>query len=177
MCHLRPVSTEIARLHCAIVTHPDGRVFLRDFGSPSGTMINRRTLIGGEFEIQDGDNLEIGPLKFRITLQRTSSTSPLIETKSHKKLPRTAPLALTFDGKSPVTEWEDQAAAVIPGDNSVGLLGHWGAQYTEQLAGAVQAARHVRVRVGTRDLGEYEIGRSGAAYQALLKCGRLLKAD
>jgi hypothetical protein len=90
---------------------------------------------------------------------------------------KTAPLALTFDGKSPVTEWEDQAAAVIPGDNSVGLLGHWGAQYTEQLAGAVQAARHVRVRVGTRDLGEYEIGRSGAAYQALLKCGRLLKAD
>jgi hypothetical protein len=87
---------------------------------------------------------------------------------------KTAPLALTFDGRSAVTQWEDQAAAVIPGDNSVGLLGHWGAAHTAQLAGAVQAARHVRVRVGARDLGEYEIGKSGAAYQALLRCGRLI---
>lgn len=90
---------------------------------------------------------------------------------------KTAPLALAFDGKSPVTEWEDQLAEVIPGEASVGLLGHWGAEHTEQLAGAVQAARHVRVRVGARDLGEYEIGGSAAAYQALLKCGRLLGAN
>ena len=90
---------------------------------------------------------------------------------------KTAPLALTFDGKSPVTEWEDQAAAVIPGDDRVGLVGHWGAEHTGQLADAVEAARHVRVRIGGRDLGEYELGESRAAYQALLKCGRLLGGE
>ncbi len=83
----------------------------------------------------------------------------------------------TFDGKSPVTEWEDQAAAVIPGDDRVGLIGHWGAEHTGQLADAVEAAQHVRVRIGGRDLGEYELGESRAAYQALLKCGRLLGGE
>jgi hypothetical protein len=90
---------------------------------------------------------------------------------------KTAPLSLTFDGQSAVTEWEDQAAGVIPGDTSVGLLGHWGAEHSQQLAGALAAAKHVRVRIGARDLGEYAIGRSRSAYQALLKCGRLLGGE
>ena len=69
MCHLRPASTDISRLHCAIVTHPDGRVFLRDYGSSNGTIINQRYLIGGEYELKDGDSLEVGPLGFRFHQQ------------------------------------------------------------------------------------------------------------
>lgn len=72
MCHLRPASTDICRLHCAIVTHPDGRVFLRDYASNHGTIINQRFLIGGEYELKDGDVLEIGPLAFRIHLQESA---------------------------------------------------------------------------------------------------------
>src|SRR5438874_1751603 len=74
-CHLRPASTDISRLHCAIVTHPDGRTFLRDFGSNNGSVVNHRTLLGGEYELQDGDILEVGPLIFRFTLQAPAQST------------------------------------------------------------------------------------------------------
>ena len=72
MCHLRPASTDISRLHCAIVTHPDGRVFLRDYASSNGTIVNQRFLIGGEYELRDGDMLEVGPLGFRFHMQEAA---------------------------------------------------------------------------------------------------------
>lgn len=75
MCHLRPASTDISRLHCAIVTHPDGRVFLRDYASSNGTIINQRFLIGGEYELRDGDVLEVGPLAFRVHMQESSKST------------------------------------------------------------------------------------------------------
>lgn len=75
MCHLRPASTDISRLHCAFVTHPDGRVFLRDYGSSNGTVINHRYLIGGEYQLYDGDLIEVGPLVFRFHLQSPMKTT------------------------------------------------------------------------------------------------------
>ncbi len=75
MCHLRPASTDISRLHCAIVTHPDGRVFLRDYGGNNGTVVNQRFLIGGEYEVKDGDLLEIGPLVFRFHCQGEATST------------------------------------------------------------------------------------------------------
>lgn len=81
MCHLRPASTDVSRLHCAIVTHPDGRVFLRDYASSNGTVINQRFLIGGEYELRDGDCIEVGPLGFRIFLQ-TAAVSTLAASSS-----------------------------------------------------------------------------------------------
>jgi pSer/pThr/pTyr-binding forkhead associated (FHA) protein len=75
MCHLRPASTDISLLHCAIVTHPDGRVFLRDCGSNNGTAINHRFLIGGEYQLKDGDMIEVGPLVFRFHLQGEEITT------------------------------------------------------------------------------------------------------
>lgn len=75
MCHLRPASTDISRLHCAIVSHPDGRLFLRDYASSNGTIINHRYLIGGEYELKDGDYLEVGPLAFRFHCQDAAPTT------------------------------------------------------------------------------------------------------
>ena len=75
MCHLRPASTDISRLHCALVTHSDGRVFLRDYASSNGTIINHRFLIGGEFELKDGDLFEVGPLAFRFHQQEPANST------------------------------------------------------------------------------------------------------
>src|SRR5438270_9599599 len=75
-CHLRPASTDVSRLHCAVLTRPDGRIFIRDFGSANATIVNERYLIGGELELHDGDVLEIGPLMFRFHVQAASETSP-----------------------------------------------------------------------------------------------------
>lgn len=74
-CHLRPASTDISRLHCAIITRPDGRVFVRDYGSVNGTIINERYLIGGELQLQDSDVLEVGPLMFRFHCQTVAATT------------------------------------------------------------------------------------------------------
>jgi hypothetical protein len=90
---------------------------------------------------------------------------------------KTAPLALSFDGDGPYTQWEDQAAKVIPGDKNVGVIGNWGAEHSDQLASAVAGASHVDVRIGDRDLGQYQLSGSKAAYQALMKCGRLLASN
>lgn len=94
MCHLRPASTDISRLHCAIVTHPDGRVFLRDYASSNGTIINQRFLIGGEYELKDGDVLEVGPLGFRFHMQGaavSTLSASVVTTSSVPQAPR--PLA------------------------------------------------------------------------------------
>jgi pSer/pThr/pTyr-binding forkhead associated (FHA) protein len=66
-CHLRPTSGDISRLHCAIV-RKHGRVFLRDYGSSNGTLLNHRLLVHGELQLEDGDLIEVGPLAFRISL-------------------------------------------------------------------------------------------------------------
>lgn len=66
-CHLRPASDDVSRMHCAIVTR-QGRAFLRDYGSSNGTILNRRMLVHGELQLEDGDTIEVGPLRFKIAL-------------------------------------------------------------------------------------------------------------
>jgi pSer/pThr/pTyr-binding forkhead associated (FHA) protein len=66
-CQLRPASNDIDRQHCAIVLRDD-RIFLRDYGSRQGTRLNRRTLLGGELQLEDGDTIEVGPLVFKLGL-------------------------------------------------------------------------------------------------------------
>jgi pSer/pThr/pTyr-binding forkhead associated (FHA) protein len=92
MCHLRPASTDISRLHCAIVTHPDGRVFVRDYGGNNGTLINQRFLIGGEYELKDGDLIEIGPLVFRFHNQDEAGTTIASAMAATSSIPPLAPV-------------------------------------------------------------------------------------
>jgi pSer/pThr/pTyr-binding forkhead associated (FHA) protein len=66
-CHLRPTSAEISRFHCAILTRENG-VFIRDYGSKNGTLVNHRLLQGGDLQLQDGDVIEVGPLAFMLSI-------------------------------------------------------------------------------------------------------------
>lgn len=132
MCHLRPASTDISRLHCAIVTHADGRVFLRDYASSNGTIVNQRYLIGGEYELRDGDVLEIGPLGFRFHVQHpavTTLASNDINTSS-MQLPARTPAA-----QPPVTPRVSapiQPRPVLPGLTTVSSVPR--AQYRAESA-------------------------------------------
>jgi predicted component of type VI protein secretion system len=67
-CHLRPASSDVQCLHCAIVTKR-GRVFLRDESRTEGTLLNHRLLLGGEVQLVDGDHIAVGPLLFLITFE------------------------------------------------------------------------------------------------------------
>jgi predicted component of type VI protein secretion system len=66
-CHLRPASQAISKLHCA-VTVRDGKVYVKDFGSTNGTLVNDNLVQNAEVPVQDGATLRVGPLDFRIQI-------------------------------------------------------------------------------------------------------------
>jgi len=73
-CHLRPGSPLVSKRHAAILVR-DGKVFLRDFDSTNGTLVNK-TALKGEIELKDGDEVTIGPLGFRVNLSMTAQDTP-----------------------------------------------------------------------------------------------------
>jgi predicted component of type VI protein secretion system len=66
-CHLRPASHLISNRHCAIQQR-DGKAFLRDLVSTSGTFVNDQP-VKGQVELHHGDRLRIGPLLFAVCLR------------------------------------------------------------------------------------------------------------
>jgi pSer/pThr/pTyr-binding forkhead associated (FHA) protein len=66
-CHLRPVSTDVSRFHCA-VARMGRRVMVRDLKSSNGTFVNDQP-VGGTVRVQDGDVLRIGPLKLQFQVR------------------------------------------------------------------------------------------------------------
>lgn len=73
-CHLRPGSPLVSKRHAAILVR-DGKVYLRDFDSTNGTLVNKNAL-KGEVELKDGDEVTIGPLGFRVKLSVTAQDTP-----------------------------------------------------------------------------------------------------
>jgi pSer/pThr/pTyr-binding forkhead associated (FHA) protein len=74
-CNLRPASPIISKRHCAILVRGD-QIFVRDFGSTNGTFLNSDR-VEGERALENGDQLSIGPLLFRVQLERTPSVDKL----------------------------------------------------------------------------------------------------
>jgi len=72
-CNLRPASHLISNRHCAIQQR-DGKAFLRDLVSPSGTFVNDQP-VKGEVELHHGDRLRIGPLLFAVRLRAAAPVS------------------------------------------------------------------------------------------------------
>jgi pSer/pThr/pTyr-binding forkhead associated (FHA) protein len=71
-CSLRAGSEAISRRHCAIVRKDDAWT-ARDLGSRNGTYVNE-TRITEEVTLAPGDELRVGPLKFRIALKEVSKS-------------------------------------------------------------------------------------------------------
>jgi len=63
-CHLRPASGEVSRLHCAIAVQA-GQVRVRDLKSRNGTFLNEQRVTLSA-RANDGDVLQVGPLRFQI---------------------------------------------------------------------------------------------------------------
>lgn len=72
-CHLRPTSTQIEDCHCSIAAR-EGRFFLCDRRSLTGTFLNDRQIFG-KVELLDQDSLRVGPLQFRINISMGSQLS------------------------------------------------------------------------------------------------------
>lgn len=68
-CHLRPASQAISKLHCAVSVR-DGKVYVKDFGSTNGTLVNDALIQNTEVPIENGATLRVGPLDFRVQIAK-----------------------------------------------------------------------------------------------------------
>jgi pSer/pThr/pTyr-binding forkhead associated (FHA) protein len=66
-CNLRPASAMISKRHCAVLVK-NNQVFLRDFDSTNGTILNDQP-VKGEVPLKDGDILKVGPLCFKVSIE------------------------------------------------------------------------------------------------------------
>ena len=86
-CHLRPASPMISKRHCALIQR-DGKVFIRDFDSTNGTLVNEQP-VKGEVELHHDDQLKVGPLLFAVRLEASAPVNrptPAPPTKSSAAL-------------------------------------------------------------------------------------------
>lgn len=73
-CQLRPSSPAISKKHCGIIIR-GGKVFLKDFGSTNGTMVNGSPL-EGEMEVTSEVTVQAGPLDFRLLVEAPAKVAP-----------------------------------------------------------------------------------------------------
>jgi predicted component of type VI protein secretion system len=71
-CHLRPASAAVSKRHCSLLAEA-GRLSVRDLGSVNGTKVNSCRVEGDEFELHQGDVLEVGPLTFQVHVDERRS--------------------------------------------------------------------------------------------------------
>lgn len=93
-CSLRPNHEAISRKHTAIFLHQD-KVTVRDLKSRNGTIVNG-ILIDTDVELQTGDELQLGPLHFEVTI---TDDAGVVQDR-----PATAPVA-NDEPDDDVTSW------------------------------------------------------------------------
>jgi pSer/pThr/pTyr-binding forkhead associated (FHA) protein len=74
-CHLRPTIALISKRHCAVQVRGE-QTFVRDFDSTNGTSVNDEPVVG-EKELMPNDRLKVGPLEFRVLLEKNLPVSNL----------------------------------------------------------------------------------------------------
>ena len=96
-CQLRPASQAVSKIHCSITLN-DGNIFIEDFSSTNGTVVNG-TPVSGILRIFNGDLLKVGPLEFKLEVIPTLAVNDPTPVPEVLKKPSTAMAA----AKKPVT--------------------------------------------------------------------------
>lgn len=127
-CSLRAGSEAISRRHCAIV-RKDGSWTVRDLGSRNGTYVND-TRIAEEVALSQGDELRVGPLKFRVDAvhakqspapaPRAASTAPAPASKKQPPVKDVADVIQRTVGKADGTTSEDDITRWLLGGDDAG---------------------------------------------------------
>src|SRR5262249_35864056 len=88
-CHLRPASSLISKRHCAILIR-NGVVYIRDFNSTNGTVLNDQP-VKGERELRNDDNLKVGPLSFIVRIEASAPDAAETPVDKSTPMPKTKP--------------------------------------------------------------------------------------
>ena len=124
-CHLRPASPVISKRHCAIV-RKQNKVFLRDFGSTNGTLVNGQP-VKDEIELKQDDHVKVGPIEFTMQFEQDAVTAKVNEPTP---LPLNAPLTMQAAAPTQGTTDDDSVAEMLmslvddgPAPTASGLAG------------------------------------------------------
>jgi pSer/pThr/pTyr-binding forkhead associated (FHA) protein len=107
-CHLRPASALISKRHCVLIQR-DEKAFIRDFDSTNGTFVNEEP-VKGERELNNEDQLKIGPIEFKVRLEpgvAPSARTPAPPTKASTMIKPAV-------GKAPAAAAADKAGDSTP---------------------------------------------------------------
>jgi pSer/pThr/pTyr-binding forkhead associated (FHA) protein len=124
-CHLRPASPMISKRHCALLQR-QGKAFIRDFDSTNGTFVNN-VQVKGEVELQNGDQLKIGPLLFKVVVESSTPvnrptppppTKSAAQTGHPAKAAASAPAAVKQGPSTPIPAKPAAAATGKSGGDS-----------------------------------------------------------
>lgn len=107
-CHLRPKSDLISRHHCVLLLEEQG-LTVRDLGSRNGTLVNGQR-VSGECELKTGDNLEVGPLKFEVSVSTLSAPAKRPKVNSIKEAAARTAEGNPSSGEPDINDWLQGAA-------------------------------------------------------------------
>lgn len=68
-CNITLKTDEVSRQHCRL-QFVNGQLTVRDLGSRNGTLVNG-SVASGDVALNDGDELQIGPMRFRVQTEPT----------------------------------------------------------------------------------------------------------
>ena len=74
-CQLRIASAQVSRKHCQLFEHK-GHLLVKDLGSSNGTFVNGKK-VAQQRVLESGDELSIGPVKFRVEKRPQSSINAI----------------------------------------------------------------------------------------------------
>src|SRR5207247_3921550 len=72
-CDLRIPAADVSRRHCRLSVR-EGAVVLEDLASANGSWLNGVAVIGQEI-VRSGDELQVGPVTFRVEYEGSPSTA------------------------------------------------------------------------------------------------------
>ena len=110
-CHMRPTSPAVSLHHCVLLVR-QGRFFVSDLNSESGTFLNDRQVVG-EVEVLDQDRLRAGPLQLVI---RVPAAAPAAVNASTEVEAVEETADLTSDSIPVDAETADLTSDSIPAD-------------------------------------------------------------
>ena len=98
-CQLRARSGRISRRHCELIVS-EASVLVRDLGGKNGTFINDKR-VEGEQQLQSGDTLKVGPLRFKVVMSASAKVKKQPAKKDVKQAaPSSDPSSATSSGAS-----------------------------------------------------------------------------